>query len=94
MNAVASTLANGAVLSVFLTITVWLVLRIAPRHFLNAATRNLVWWIVLAITIALPALQLPVQLRTLRPAQISLQKCSGAQIVHMLPQSRLYRWKT
>lgn len=55
MNNVASGLMNGALLSAFLTAVVWLVLRTAPRRFLNAATRHIVWWIVLAIMIALPA---------------------------------------
>ncbi len=61
MNAIASALVNGTLLSALLAAAVWLVLRVAPRRFLNAATRHLVWWMVLAITIALPALQLPVR---------------------------------
>ena len=53
MNTITSALVNGAVLSAFLAAAVWLVLRAAPRRFLNAATRHLIWWIVLAITLVL-----------------------------------------
>ena len=73
MNAVASALLNGAILSAFLSAAVWLCLRLAPRHFLNAATRYMVWWMVLAITIALPILQLPVhRARPSKPVRVRL----------------------
>jgi beta-lactamase regulating signal transducer with metallopeptidase domain len=59
MNAAWSALANGAVLSIPLTAAVWLTLRLIPRRALNAATRYAIWWIVLAVTIALPAFYPP-----------------------------------
>jgi beta-lactamase regulating signal transducer with metallopeptidase domain len=73
MNTLASALVNGAVLSAVLTAAVWLFLRLAPRRFLNAATRHMIWWTVLAITLVLPALQFPMHLpRTAKPIQTQL----------------------
>jgi beta-lactamase regulating signal transducer with metallopeptidase domain len=69
MNAIASALVNGTILSALLAAAVWLVLRSAPRRFLNATTRHLVWWIVLAITIVLPALQLPIRSTKAEPVR-------------------------
>lgn len=49
-----SALINGAILSEPLCLAVWLALRIVPRRTLNAATRYAMWWVVLAVTLALP----------------------------------------
>ena len=54
MTAFWSAIANSAILSVLLTIAVWIVLRLTPRHTLNAATRYAIWWVVLLATLALP----------------------------------------
>jgi len=82
MNTLASALANGAILSAFLTAAVWLLLRLAPRRFLNAATRHVMWWILLGITIALPSFQLPIQQsRPARPVQVSLPAVPKTQTI-------------
>jgi hypothetical protein len=82
MNAVASALLNGAILSAFLAAAIWLCLRLAPRHFLNAATRHMVWWMVLGITIALPVFQLPVhRARPAKPVQVSLPAVETRQTI-------------
>src|SRR5580704_4070681 len=49
-----SAIVNGAILSALLSATVWLAFRITPRRALNAATRYAIWWLVLALTLALP----------------------------------------
>jgi beta-lactamase regulating signal transducer with metallopeptidase domain len=78
MNTLASALVNGAVLSAVLTAAVWLFLRLAPRRFLNAATRHMIWWMVLAITMVLPALQFPIHLpRPAKPIQAELPAAYG-----------------
>ena len=59
MNRVLSAFVNGAVLSFALTALVSLILRLIPRHVLNAATRYVLWWVTLTIALALPALYLP-----------------------------------
>ena len=45
---------NGAILGLLVTAAVWVGLRLAPRHWLNAATRYFVWWMALAAVAALP----------------------------------------
>lgn len=59
MNLILSALVNGAALSLALTAAVWLLLALIPRRVLNAATRYVLWWIVLAVTLLLPAIYLP-----------------------------------
>ena len=59
MNAIVSALVNGAVVSGLLTVAVWLGLRVAPQHTLNAATRYIVWWVALAIAVLSPVWYLP-----------------------------------
>jgi len=59
MNSIFAALINGAILSVPLTVVMWLVLRITPRRLLNAATHHLVWWGTLAVVVALPAVYIP-----------------------------------
>ncbi len=54
-----SAIINGAASSAALIFAVWLILRFTPRRSLNAATRYAIWWIVLAITIALPLAYIP-----------------------------------
>lgn len=58
MNPVWSALANGAILSVPLAAVLWLGLRLTPRRALNAATRYVIWWIALVMTIVLPGVYL------------------------------------
>jgi hypothetical protein len=55
MSAVWAALVNGAILSAALGAAVWIALRLAPRRRWNAATRYVIWWIALAVTLALPA---------------------------------------
>lgn len=66
MSAILAASVNGAVLSAVVTAAVWLVMRMLPRYFLNAATRYVVWWAALAITISLPLLYRPIHV-PLRP---------------------------
>jgi len=54
MTAFWSAIISGAILSVPLSLAVWLALRVVPRRALNAATRYAIWWVVLAVTLALP----------------------------------------
>ena len=84
MNTLASALVNGAVLSAVLTAAVWLFLRLAPRRFLNAATRHMIWWIVLAITIAFPAFQFPI--RSPRPAKPVQARLPAVQKTLTIPR--------
>src|SRR5262249_49982512 len=56
MTAMLSARINPPILSVVLAIAAWLAMR---RRILNAATRYLVWWAALAVTLALPLLYLP-----------------------------------
>jgi beta-lactamase regulating signal transducer with metallopeptidase domain len=58
MNAILTAMVNGTLLGAVLTLTVWLVLRLALGRVLNAATRYVVWWATLAVVIALPLLYL------------------------------------
>ena len=61
MNAVLAAVVNGALLSALIVGAVWFALRAVPRRTLNAATRYVLWWVVLAIVIALPVSYLPLQ---------------------------------
>jgi beta-lactamase regulating signal transducer with metallopeptidase domain len=54
MSAWLAVLINDAILSTVLTAAVWLILRLLPQASLNAATRFAIWWVMLAITVALP----------------------------------------
>ena len=49
-----SALVNGALVATVLTAVVWLALRVASRHAVNAATRYAIWWVVLLATLAVP----------------------------------------
>ena len=68
MSMVLAAMINGAIVSALVTLAVWVGMRLAPRR-LNAATRYLVWWIVLAIAGLLPLWYLPEGLshRTVNP---------------------------
>ena len=57
-NDLLTALVNGAILSVPMAATVWVVLRLC-RNAVNAATRYAVWWVTLCGVIALPLLMLP-----------------------------------
>jgi beta-lactamase regulating signal transducer with metallopeptidase domain len=76
MTRLLSALINGGLLSGLLVLLVWLVLRFVPRRLWNAATRYAVWWAVLGITVALPALYLP---RT-EPAPARLRRSAGVSL--------------
>src|ERR1041384_4127748 len=54
MNAAWSALLNASLLSVPLTAAGWLALRLLPRRKLNAATRYVIWWLLLVLTFVLP----------------------------------------
>ena len=49
-----SALVNSVILSLPVALAVWLLLRVAPRQVINAATRYGIWWVVLAVTLLLP----------------------------------------
>ncbi len=59
MNAILAALVNGWIAGALVTAGVWLLLFLTPHRLLNAATRYLLWWITLAVAIALPVLYLP-----------------------------------
>jgi beta-lactamase regulating signal transducer with metallopeptidase domain len=59
MSALLAALINGGIAGAAVTIAVWLVLSIAPRRALNAATRYAVWWTTLMVVVALPVFYLP-----------------------------------
>jgi beta-lactamase regulating signal transducer with metallopeptidase domain len=59
MSAILAALINGAIAGAAVTVAVWLVLSIAPRRALNAATRYAVWWTTLLLVVTLPLFYLP-----------------------------------
>jgi beta-lactamase regulating signal transducer with metallopeptidase domain len=59
MSTILSALINAGVAGAGLTLAVWLVLSIAPRRALNAATRYAIWWIALLVVVTLPLFYLP-----------------------------------
>ena len=59
MNAFLSALINGLVLSPVVVFAVWLAVRLAPRRAMNAATRYVVWYSALFVTVALPGWYAP-----------------------------------
>ena len=61
MNVVLAAVMNGALLGAAIVAAVWFGSRAVPRRVLNAATRYVLWWVVLAIVIALPVAYLPLQ---------------------------------
>src|SRR5262249_43100218 len=67
MSTILTALVNGAVVSVLVAAAVWLGLRAAAGR-LNAATRYLVWWTVLVVTVLLPLWYLPERLLPRGPA--------------------------
>jgi beta-lactamase regulating signal transducer with metallopeptidase domain len=90
MNVVLAAVVNGALLGALVVVAVWFALRAAPRRVLNAATRYVLWWVVLAIAIALPVSFLPLQrgphAGPLNPARIVLPRPTEA-----LPPARIAR---
>jgi beta-lactamase regulating signal transducer with metallopeptidase domain len=50
---------NAAMMSAPLTALIWIGMRFIPARTLSAAARYVVWWVALALTIALPAAFLP-----------------------------------
>lgn len=59
MSAILAALVNGGIAGAAVTLAVWLVLSIAPRRALNAATRYAVWWTTLLLVVTLPLFYLP-----------------------------------
>jgi beta-lactamase regulating signal transducer with metallopeptidase domain len=59
MYPLVSALLNGFILAATLTATVWLTLYLAPRRTVNAATRYVIWWVVLGAAIFVPLSFLP-----------------------------------
>lgn len=59
MNAILNAILNGAILSLPLTATVWLALRLLPRRAANASARYVIWWATLLAIVALPIAYLP-----------------------------------
>jgi beta-lactamase regulating signal transducer with metallopeptidase domain len=68
MNAMWPALVNGAIVSLLPAAAVWMALRLMPRSLLNAAARYLIWWITLAVVIAMPLLYLATPPTHLSPA--------------------------
>ena len=54
MNELLAALLNGILISAVLALLVGITLQLLPARLLNASTRYAIWWIVLAITVALP----------------------------------------
>jgi beta-lactamase regulating signal transducer with metallopeptidase domain len=54
MNSILAAVVNGMLVSAVPALAVGIVLRLIPGAWLNAATRYAVWWMVLAVTVALP----------------------------------------
>jgi beta-lactamase regulating signal transducer with metallopeptidase domain len=67
MSALLGALINGAIVSTLVTAAVWLAMHAASRR-LNAATKYLVWWTLLAMTVFLPLWYLPEGLIPRTPA--------------------------
>ncbi len=59
MNAALSAILNGVLLGLALTAALSLLMRVTPRRLVNAATRYVVWWAALALTICAPMFYLP-----------------------------------
>src|SRR5580658_758813 len=59
MSEVLAAFINAGIAGAAVTIAVWLVLSIAPRRAINAATRYAVWWTTLLVVVALPVFSLP-----------------------------------
>jgi beta-lactamase regulating signal transducer with metallopeptidase domain len=59
MYSILSGLINGAILATALTATVWIALRLTPRSSLNAATRYVIWWVVLFAAVLIPITPAP-----------------------------------
>ncbi len=59
MTAILAALINAGIAGAVVTFAVWLVLSIAPRRALNAATRYAVWWTALLVVVTLPVFYLP-----------------------------------
>ena len=59
MSAILAASINGGIAGAAVTLAVWLVLSIAPRRALNAATRYAVWWTTLLLVVTLPLFYLP-----------------------------------
>jgi beta-lactamase regulating signal transducer with metallopeptidase domain len=70
MSAILSAFLNGGLAGLAVTFAVWLMLSVAPRRALNAATRYAVWWTTLLVVVALPAFYLP---HRAEPASLSSQ---------------------
>jgi Ca-activated chloride channel family protein len=91
MSSLVAAMVNGALVSAVVTALVWLALRVAPRPALNAATRYVVWWLILAITVTLPLAFLPMRTsarprdpgRAIRPAASP----EPVRMVHSVPLS-------
>jgi len=98
MNNAWPALLNGAFLSALLAAVVWMALWLTPRRLLNAATRYAVWWIVLAITIALPlfyrqARNLHDAIPAPRTADVSARPAAAALPARGAPDTRLADWR-
>jgi beta-lactamase regulating signal transducer with metallopeptidase domain len=76
MNAILTGLLNGIFVSAVWAFVVGMTLRLLPGTTLNSATRYAIWWIVLAVTVALP-------LSYFRPAGNS--GVPSAAVAHAIP---------
>src|SRR5262249_27451401 len=56
MNAVLTALVNGLIVSAVMTAALWFVTEFISKRSWNAATRYIVWWVALLITIVMPLL--------------------------------------
>ena len=98
MNDAWPALVNGALLSALLAAAVWMALRLTPRRLLNAATRYAVWWIVLSLTVALPALyprahNLHDAIPAARTADVVAAPAGAALPAGAAPGMRLADWR-
>ena len=67
---------NGFIVSIPLTATVWLALRLTPR-VLNAATKYVIWWLALLFSLSLPLFFVPSESRS---ALLSSRAAAGTDI--------------
>jgi len=74
---------NGAIVSVPLAGLIWLGLRLTSRRILGAAARYVIWWVALAVTVALPVAFFPERLHpsAVAPRAVSVELGSSPMAV-------------
>ncbi len=83
MSAILAAFINGGIAGLAVTMAVWIVLLIAPRRMLNAATRYAVWWTTLLVVVGLPLFYLPNRAEPVSPSLLVAP--AEAQIATAMP---------